>query len=301
MLGAGSIHAEQMHNEGYVGVGFFENINLEGKLPENWRDFNREFIPKYLEEYPQKTRVAAGLSCGFTWTVCKGLAHGDIVICPNGQGSYFVGEIEGDYEFHGGEVLPHRRRVSWYPNLLNKENMSEELQNSLGSIGTVSNVSRHFAEIENLIEGKGASSLVSTDETVEDPSTFALEKHLEDFLVENWKQTPLSKKYDIVEEEGQLVGQQYPSDTGPIDILAISKDKRELLVVELKKGRISDVVVGQIQRYMGYVKEVIAEDNQTVKGVIIALEDDIRLTRALAVTQNIEFYKYKVSFKLEKA
>lgn len=300
MLGAGSIHAEQMHNEGYVGVGFFENINLEGKLPENWRDFNREFIPKYLEEYPQKTRVAAGLSCGFTWTVCKGLAHGDIVICPNGQGSYFVGEIEGDYEFHGGEVLPHRRRVSWYPNLLNKENMSEELQNSLGSIGTVSNVSRHFAEIENLIKGKGASSLVSTDETVEDPSTFALEKHLEDFLVENWKQTPLSKKYDIVEEEGQLVGQQYPSDTGPIDILAISKDRRELLVVELKKGRIGDVVVGQIQRYMGYVKEEIAEKNQTVKGVIIALEDDIRLTRALAVTQNIEFYKYKVSFKLEK-
>ena len=142
--------------------------------------------------------------------------------------------------------------------------------------------------------------MVSTDETVEDPSTFALEKHLEDFLVENWKQTPLSEKYDIVEEEGQLVGQQYPSDTGPIDILAISKDRRELLVVELKKGRIGDVVVGQIQRYMGYVKEEIAEKNQTVKGVIIALEEDIRLTRALAVTQNIEFYKYKVSFKLEK-
>jgi hypothetical protein len=28
----------------------------------------------------------------------------------------------------------------------------------------------------------------------------------------------------------------------PVDILAISKDKRELLVVELKKGRVSDVV-----------------------------------------------------------
>ncbi len=50
MLGANSIYAEQMHNEGYVGIGFFENINLEGKLPENWRDFNREFISKYLEE-----------------------------------------------------------------------------------------------------------------------------------------------------------------------------------------------------------------------------------------------------------
>ena len=32
-----------------------------------------------------------------------------------------------------------------------------------------------------------------------------------------------------------MVGRQYPNDTGPIDILAISKDKKELLVVELKK------------------------------------------------------------------
>lgn len=63
----------------------------------------------------------------------------------------------------------------------------------------------------------------------------------------------------------------YPSDTGPIDILAISKDGKELLIVELKKGRASDVLVGQIQRYMGYVLDELAEENQTVKGVIIAL------------------------------
>ena len=37
-----------------------------------------------------------------------------------------------------------------------------------------------------------------------------------------------------------------------------------------------------------------------VKGVIIAFEDDVRLRRALAVTQNIDFYTYKVSFKLIK-
>ena len=36
-----------------------------------------------------------------------------------------------------------------------------------------------------------------------------------------------------------------------MDILAISKDKSELLVVELKKGRASDVVVGQIHDIWG--------------------------------------------------
>jgi restriction system protein len=113
--------------------------------------------------------------------------------------------------------------------------------------------------------------------------------------------TELGKRYDIYQEDGELVGQQYPSDTGPIDILAISKDKKELLVVELKKGRASDSVVGQIQRYMGYVLEELAEDNQSVKGVIIALEDDLKIKRALSVANNIEFFRYQVSFKLFKA
>ena len=96
-----------------------------------------------------------------------------------------------------------------------------------------------------------------------------------------------------------MVGQQYPSDTGPIDILAISKDRMTILVVELKRGRASDVVVGQVQRYMGYTRE-LAEPNQNVQGVIIALEDDKKIQRALSVTQNIEFYRYEVKFKLFK-
>lgn len=135
---------------------------------------------------------------------------------------------------------------------------------------------------------------------MEDPSAFALEKHLEDFLVANWALTDLGKDFDIFSEEGEPVGRQYPSDTGPIDILAISKDGKTLLVVELKRGRASDVVVGQIQRYMGYVKAELAESYQQVRGVIIALEDDLRLRRALSVASNIEFYRYRVSFKLFK-
>ena len=128
-----------------------------------------------------------------------------------------------------------------------------------------------------------------------------MEKHLEDFLVENWAHSELGKDYDIYQEEGENVGQQYLTDTGPLDILAISKDRKTLLVVELKKGRASDVVVGQILRYMGYVKEELAEEGQTVKGVIIALEDDKRIQRALTMTPNISFYLYQISFKLVKA
>ena len=70
-----------------------------------------------------------------------------------------------------------------------------------------------------------------------------------------------------LKEYSKLIGQQYPRDTGPIGILAISKDGKELLIVELKKGRASDVV-GQIQRYMGYVLEELAESDQMVKDTI---------------------------------
>jgi restriction system protein len=182
-----------------------------------------------------------------------------------------------------------------------REAMSDMLKKSTGSIGTVSNITGYAQELESLIAGEYKSPIISTDATVEDPSEFALEKHLEDFLVQNWKQTELGKDFDIFEEDGELVGQQYQSDTGPMDILAIKKDKSQLLVVELKKGRASDAVVGQVLRYMGYVKQELAESNQSVKGVIIALDDDTRIRRALAMTPDISFYRYEVSFKLNKA
>lgn len=100
-------------------------------------------------------------------------------------------------------------------------------------------------------------------------------------------------------EDGEEVGRQFQSDTGPIDVLAISKDKKEWLVVELKRGRASDNVVGQILRYMGFVQD-LAENGQTVRGVIIALEDDNRVRRALSMVPNIDFYRYQVTFKLFK-
>lgn len=299
-LGAGSVHADECLKGNFIGVDYGMNLDFKGKVHDNWRDFNKEFIPVYLQNNPNKKKVAAGLACATIWVISKGIQVGDIVLSPNGSGSYFVGEVADDYSYHSAQILPHRRTVKWLPVLIERSSMTEALKNSTGSGGACCDITKYAEEIELLIGGKKPPEIVATDESIEDPSVFALEKHLEDFLVQNWKQTELGKHYNIYEEDGELVGQQYPSDTGPIDILAVSKDKKTLLVVELKRGRISDNVVGQLQRYMGYVKEELAEDNQQVKGVIIALEDDIRIKRALAVTNNIEFYKYQVSFKLYK-
>ena len=301
MLGAKSAHIDECLNGNFIGADFDINQDLSKHLPDNWRDFNKKFIPIWLDNHPEKSKVAAGLSCGALWTVAKGLKKGDIIISPNGMGTYHIAEILDDYSYHEGQTLPHRRTVNWYSNTIERADMSDSLKNSTGSIGTVSDITNYAEELELLIGGKKQPTIISTDETIEDPSVFALEKHLEDFLVANWKPTALGKDYDIYEEDGQQIGKQYPTDTGFMDILAISKDKKELLVVELKKGRASDNVVGQIQRYMGFALEELAENGQTVKGVIIALEDDNRIRRALAVAPNIEFFRYQVSFKLFKA
>ncbi len=66
----------------------------------------------------------------------------------------------------------------------------------------------------------------------------------------------------------------------------------------IKRGRASDSVVGQIQRYMAYVKGDIATPDQTVKGVIIAFDNDKRISRALEVATNIDLYTYDVRFSL---
>lgn len=300
MLGAKSSLAEQCHAEGWFGGDWGITGDLSADLAEDYRTFKAALLPRYQEANPDKTKVAAGLAVGMLQTICIGINQGDIVLCPDGQGAYWAGKVVSDYVHAPAGPMPHRRHVEWFPKKFPRSEMSEGLQRSTGSIGTVSNITKHAEEIDRFLDGNAPPELIATDELVEDASVFALERHLEDFLVENWAGTELGKTHDIFEIDGELAGQQYPTDTGPMDILAISKDGKELLVVELKKGRVSDSVVGQIQRYMGYVLDELAEPGQTVRGCIIALEDDIRIRRALRVTSNIDFYRYEVSFRLFK-
>ena len=297
-LGKKNAYAEQCFSEGFVGVSFGIERDLTEYLAKDLRAFTSELIPLFIGRHPEKTKVAAGLACGALYTLGKGISMGDLLFCPDGNGNYRVGEVVSDYYYEASDTLPHRRKVSWQNGFIEKGAMSQALQNSVGSIATVCHITKYASELEDLLKGNYDARIEIADQTIEDPVVFALERHLEDFLVRNWTSTILGREYDIYEEEGENIGQQYPSDTGPIDILAISKDKRELLVVELKKGRASDAVLGQIQRYMGYVLGELAEDGQTVKGLIIALEDDLRLRRALQVTSNISFYRYEVDFRL---
>ena len=300
MLGERHVHADACIEGGFVGADIGIDRDLSNDLSDNWREFNDKFCPIWLEGNPDKSRIAAGAKCGALWTVAKDIGIGDILMCPDRPGRYHVAEVIGDYEYKPGEILPHRRAVRWTGTIIDRSEMSESLQNSSGCIRAICQLNQYGSEIESLITGAPTDVVVTPGQVFEDPSVFQLESHLEEFLVQNWEQTELGNNYDIFEEDGELIGQQYRTDTGRIDILGISKDRSELLVVELKQGRASDQVIGQIHRYMGDVQAELAEEGQTVRGVIIALEGDLRLQRALTMTSNIEFYKYEVSFDLNR-
>lgn len=311
MLGSGSEHADECFKGNFIGTDYEINEDLSHRLHENWRDFNREFVPIYRDLNPGKSKIGAGLAMGALWTVSKGILVGDLVLCPDGNGNYRVGEVSGGYYYAGNATLMHRRPVRWMARTIAKSEMTDLLRGSVASQGAAVFLSKHASEIERLLALTSApvgiiptepdANAASPHDHPEDPVAFALEKHLEEFLVENWKQTELGRDYTIFEDEGRVVGKQFQTDTGAIDILAISKDKKRLLVVELKKGRASDAVVGQVLRYMGDIKEEVAEEWQEVRGVIVAKEDDQRLRRALAFAPGVEFFRYEVSFKLHRA
>ena len=167
---------------------------------------------------------------------------------------------------------------------------------------TVTSKGKPAKNIEVILTCQDAEEILSiTKDEKTLQTTFALEKYLEEFIIDNWSSLEIFKDYDRNEEEVNGKRKKYRTDTGEIDIFAISKDKKEYLVIELKKGRASEKVVGQIQTYMGFIKEEIAKNNQKVKGLIIALEDDLKIKRALSINPDIEFYRYEIKFDLIKS
>lgn len=141
------------------------------------------------------------------------------------------------------------------------------------------------------IEIKNESSPISQ-------GLFYMEKQLEDFIIENWNKTEFGNKYDLIYEDGELISQQFQTDIGKIDILAKDKITKSYVIIELKKNQTSDDTVGQLARYMGWIKKNKKDDN--VKGVIVAGQFDNKLDHARIMLPNTEVFLYEVNFKLKE-
>lgn len=157
-----------------------------------------------------------------------------------------------------------------------------------------------FVPDEDTEDHNGDTPVHIEGETIESVQRFGLEKFLSDFLVYNWEKTSVGQRYELYEEDGDIA-QEYQTPIGRIDILAKDRENTDWVVIELKRGRSSDVVVGQLLRYMGWVQENLAGEGEAVKGVVIAGDVDDRLQYALKpLIDKVTLLTYTVQFDVQE-
>jgi hypothetical protein len=134
-------------------------------------------------------------------------------------------------------------------------------------------------------------------ENLESAAEFALETHLEEFMDQNWESIDFGIKLARYETEEQS-GRQFPAGPWSIDFLCTEVGSGSFVVVELKRGKTSDSTVGQVLRYMSWVRKNLAKEGQKVKGIIIAKEVDEALSYAVRDLNDVRVSTYSVDFKL---
>ena len=155
-------------------------------------------------------------------------------------------------------------------------------------------------EGENDVKTPGAFPLNEEDHA-ETPSAFALEQHLRDYIAKDIHKISFNGgNLKLFQDQDGREGVEYPTDTGRIDILAVSADDdQDFFVIELKLSRGSDQAIGQLMRYMSWVEEEIP-DCKKVNGIIVAQSIDERLKRSVRmISSRVKLFKYELKFKLD--
>jgi hypothetical protein len=126
---------------------------------------------------------------------------------------------------------------------------------------------------------------------------FAYEKDLQQFLSKNLDIIESGLKLYIDPEDDKVTGLEFPCGQKFIDILAVDKNN-DIVVIELKVSKGYERVIGQIARYIAWVKKNMAGDKQKVRGIIIArsIGEDLKL--AASEIKNIDLFEYELNVKL---
>lgn len=148
-------------------------------------------------------------------------------------------------------------------------------------------------------EDRDATSATAEVRTTEVAARFAIERHLHDYLFDNWMQIELSRDWELFVRDGEPdAGYEFPTPVGRIDLLARHRREAKWLVVELKRDKSSDAVVGQVLRYIGWIKAHLAQPGETVEGLVIAASGEVKLHYALSAVPSVSFKSYEVEFRL---
>jgi RecB family endonuclease NucS len=160
---------------------------------------------------------------------------------------------------------------------------------------------QHTGEESAPVPGSDEDEVVEvlSDLQSEQVAEFALESQLELFLVSNWAAINWGRSLQIWKDPHGVSGHQYQTPVGRPDFVCIDPSTNALVIVELKRGRLSDKVVGQVARYMGWVRVHLAQTGQEVQGLIVAHETDDQLAYAVSALPGLTLMTYAVKFELK--
>jgi endonuclease len=147
---------------------------------------------------------------------------------------------------------------------------------------------------ETTLIGDGAPP-IEEDSDPAGSNEFAYEADLRNYLAKNL--SIIEPGLTLYQDEG-ITGVEFDVGGRRIDILAIDA-KGSLVVIELKVSRGYDRVVGQLMRYMAWIRKNQAEPNQQVRGVIVAREIGEDLLLACSLLPGIKLLEYELSLKLK--
>lgn len=160
--------------------------------------------------------------------------------------------------------------------------------------------SRHFRLYEpgrdpTPISELSAEIEVQAEAAPEASTEFAYEHDLRDYLAKNLQVIDPSLR--LYSEEG-ITGVEFPVGGRFIDILAM--DSAGYVVIELKVSKGYDRAVGQLLRYMSWIKKNHAEPSQRVRGVIIAKQISEDILLACSEVPSISVYEYALSVSVKQ-
>lgn len=155
-------------------------------------------------------------------------------------------------------------------------------------------VTEHGVQIEETSE---EAEVVEELESMDLGASLSLERDLERSLLFNLAQ--IESGLRLCQEE-DLRGQQLDTgEVGRLDLLCVDQND-DLVVIELKAGRINEKICGQILRYTGWVGENLAHGRK-VRGIVIASEFTESFKYAAKAMSNVTLKKYEVRFTFTNA
>lgn len=145
-----------------IAIGWPDVLSLEGK--------DKNEIKEILKNHPKNySPRQLGVALATVNIFVNEISTGDIIVIPYEDDIYFA-KVLSDYFFETSKVsegYPHQRKITFLKGPVSREQLPDDLRNSLRAPRTAADLSHHVRIIENLLDNSNAEPLQTTPSYME--------------------------------------------------------------------------------------------------------------------------------------